>query len=65
MTRWTYRFVMTYFMVVVAFRTILSSQISEQMQWDLYWILVGMVVVLLFDGLVNKVRRLIDANESA
>jgi ABC-type enterochelin transport system permease subunit len=56
---------MTYFMVVVAFRTILSSQISEQMQWDLYWILVGMVVVLLFDGLVNKVRRLIDANESA
>lgn len=65
MNRWTYRFVITYFMVVAAFGTILSSQVSEQMRWDLYWILVGMVVVLLFDGLVNKVRRLIDANASA
>jgi len=52
-------------MVVAAFGTILSSQVSEQMRWDLYWILVGMVVVLLFDGGVNKVRRLIDANASA
>jgi hypothetical protein len=65
MNRWTYRFVMTYFMVVVAFGTILSSKVSEQTRWDLYWVLVGMAVVLLFDGLVNKVRCLIDANASA
>ncbi|KTE27360.1 hypothetical protein ATE69_05210 [Sphingopyxis sp. H071] len=65
MDDWTYKFAMTYFMVVVASGTILSSQVSEQTRWDLYWILVGMVIVLLVDGLVNKVRRLIDAKSSA
>lgn len=65
MNRWTYRFVMTYFMMMTALGTILSSQVSEQTRWDLYWILVGMVVVLLFDGLVKKVQRMIDANASA
>ncbi len=56
---------MTYFMVVSAFGTILSSHVSEETRWDLYWILFGMVVVLLFDGLVNKVRRLTDVSSSA
>ena len=63
--RWTYRFVAIYFLVQLAFQTILSSEVSEQTGWNLYWIFVGMSAVLLFDALVNQVRRRIKTDGAA
>jgi len=65
MNRWTYGFVMIYFVVHTAFGTILSSRVSEPTRWGMYWVLVGMVAVLVFNALANKVRRLANANSSA
>lgn len=58
MNRWTQGFVLLYFMVQLAFQTFLSPLVSEQTKWSMYWIFVGMAVVLIVDGLVTKLQKL-------
>lgn len=58
MSRWTQGFVVLYFMVQSAFQTFLSSLVSEQTKWSMYWVFVGMAVVLIVDGLLTKVQKL-------
>lgn len=64
MNRWTRVFVCIYFVVQMSFQTILSSEVSEQTRWVLYWIFVGMAAVLFFDTIAIKVRGLIRARRS-
>lgn len=58
MSRWTRGFVVLFFMVQSAFQTFLSSLVSEQTKWSMYWIFVGMAVVLIVDGLLTKIQKL-------
>ena len=64
MNRWTRAFVSIYFVVQMSFQTILSSEVSEQTRWVLYWIFVGMAVVLFFGTVANKIAGLIKARRS-
>ncbi|MCE7797613.1 hypothetical protein LWE61_13760 [Sphingobium sufflavum] len=56
MNPWTHRAILLFFMIQMLFQTILSSRVTEEVRWNLYWIFFGMASVALLDFIIGKLR---------
>jgi hypothetical protein len=65
MSRWTIGLMWVYFMAQLPFQTVLSSQVSMETRYNLYFIFFGMGVVTTCETLVRKFQSLREKRKQA